>query len=115
MTPAAVDWTELRYLLAVADAGSASAAARVLGVDKATVSRRISALERSLGLRLMVRRAAGWRPTRAGDRVATAARSMDATVRGLVGDLVGRHGSPRAAVSITAPHWFCRRLLLPSV
>src|SRR5262245_53904795 len=69
---AGMDWDDLRYLLAVEEAGSASAAARRLKVDKATVARRVSSLERDLGVRLLDRRASGWRTTRAGDRVASA-------------------------------------------
>lgn len=102
-------------LLAVCDAGSVTSAARELGVDKATVSRRVGSLERDLGLRLMVRRTKGWRPTRAGERVAAAARAMDGSARTLLADLAGKHGAPRTAVSITAPHWFCQRLLLPAL
>jgi len=110
-----IEWSDLRILLAVCRAGSATAAARELRVDKTTVSRRISALERALGVRLMARRAGGWRPTRAGDRVAQAAHTVEGEVKSLLADLVGKHGTPRTAVSITAPHWFCRRLLVPAV
>ncbi len=39
----------MRYLLSVAQAGSLKGAARQLGVDKTTVSRRLRAMERSLG------------------------------------------------------------------
>ena len=38
------NWDDLRFMLAVADNGSVSAAARVLGVNHATVLRRISAM-----------------------------------------------------------------------
>jgi DNA-binding transcriptional LysR family regulator len=110
-----VDWTDLRFFLAVANAGSVTQAARALRVDKATVSRRVSALEKDLGMRLVVRRAAGWRPTRAGQRVAAAAAAMDGQATSMLSDLVGRHGAPRTPVSITAPHWFCRRLLVPAL
>jgi DNA-binding transcriptional LysR family regulator len=63
----------------------------------------------------MARRASGWRPTRAGERVAQAGETMESAVKALLGDLVGKHGSPRTTVSVTAPHWFCRRLLLPAL
>lgn len=42
-------WDDLRYFLAVAQAGSLSGAARALSVAQPTVGRRISAFERSLG------------------------------------------------------------------
>ncbi len=49
------NWENLRFFVAVAQSGSLSAAARALGVDHATVSRRLSALEDDLQLRLIDR------------------------------------------------------------
>ena len=50
-----IDWGDLRFFAALARAGSLSGAARELRVDHATVGRRVAALERSLGLRLIDR------------------------------------------------------------
>ena len=48
--PAArLDWDDLRFFLEVARTQKASSAARRLGVDYTTVSRRISSLEKALG------------------------------------------------------------------
>ncbi len=49
------DWDDIRLFLAVAQAGSLSAAARKERVGVATVGRRIHALEEALGLRLFDR------------------------------------------------------------
>ena len=46
----ALDWEDLRFFLALARLGSLSAAARSLGVNHATVSRRVVALEQRLGV-----------------------------------------------------------------
>jgi DNA-binding transcriptional LysR family regulator len=110
-----MDWDDLRFLLAVAHAGSASAAARALGVDKATIARRVSGLEAMLGVRLLLRRATGWVPTAAGRRAAATAREIERQIAELRGDLAGRHGAPRTLVTVTAPHWFCADLLLPAL
>ena len=40
-----MNWDDLRYFLAVARAGSLSAAGRTLGVSQPTVSRRLAAME----------------------------------------------------------------------
>ena len=109
------DWDDLRYLLAIAEHGSATAAARRLGVDKATVARRVGGLEESLGVRLLVRRASGWRPTAAGLRAATTARAMARLARELEASFADEQGAPRTVVSVTAPHWFCAELLLPAL
>lgn len=73
-------WDDLQYVMAVATAGSLSGAARALGVNHATVLRRISAFEESLGVRLFERPPGGYR-LRAEAREALAAiRSMAETV-----------------------------------
>lgn len=45
------EWSDLRYFLAVARAGTLSAAARELGVAQTTVGRRLEVLEDALGSR----------------------------------------------------------------
>ncbi|MRW88896.1 LysR family transcriptional regulator [Duganella sp. FT80W] len=45
-----LDWDSLRYFSAFAREGSLAAAARYLGVEHATVVRRIAALEASLNM-----------------------------------------------------------------
>src|SRR5438046_592526 len=74
--PVQLEWDDLRFLLAVCDAGSASSAARKLSVDKATVVRRVGRMEQTLGVRLLLRKASGWTPTPAGRLAAAAARKV---------------------------------------
>lgn len=61
-----LDWDALRTFLAVARTGSLSGAARSLGVNHATVARRLAALEATLGRPLLERTRDGYRPTEAG-------------------------------------------------
>lgn len=49
------DLEELTTLVAVAEAGSFTAAAQVLGRDPSVLSRRLSQLEQRLGVRLLSR------------------------------------------------------------
>ena len=51
-----MNWDDLRHFAALATAGSLSAAARTLGVEHATVARRIGTLEETLGVTLVDRR-----------------------------------------------------------
>lgn len=53
------NWNDLRYILAIARKERLSSAARLLGVDDTTVSRRLAALEADLGARLYQRLADG--------------------------------------------------------
>ena len=64
-----MNWDDYRYFLAVARTGRLSMAGRQLGVDHATVGRRIKALEVSLGANLFDRSPQGYRLTDAGRTV----------------------------------------------
>lgn len=50
-----MNWDDIRFFLAVARCGTLRKAAIELGVDQATVSRRISSLEKSLNSKLFIR------------------------------------------------------------
>ena len=60
MTGPQGNWDDLRFVLAVADAGSVAEAARRLGVNAATVLRRIAAAESRFGARLFERTQRGY-------------------------------------------------------
>lgn len=70
------DWNDLRFLLAVADAGSTLAAARVIGVNQSTVQRRLAELEARLGHRMVERLQSGYRLTDLGAAVLPQARAV---------------------------------------
>ena len=61
-----MDILQLRYLIAVVDAGSLSQAAAQLRVSQPALSQRMTQLERELGVTLLERGPRGVRPTRAG-------------------------------------------------
>ncbi len=73
-----MDWDNARVFLAAARAGQFLAAARALGVDHATVARRVGALESKLGARLFDRRTTGCVLTAAGERFMAAAERIEA-------------------------------------
>ncbi|MGL4239932.1 MAG: LysR family transcriptional regulator, partial [Beijerinckiaceae bacterium] len=73
-----MDWDNVRVFLAVARAGQFLAAARQLGVDHATVARRVTALEERLGARLFERRTSGCAITPQGERFLAAAERIEA-------------------------------------
>lgn len=84
------DWNELRLVLAVARAGSMTAAARALGIDHSTVFRRLNAVEARLSVRLFERLPGGaYRATSAGERMASAAERMEDEALALARDIAG--------------------------
>jgi DNA-binding transcriptional LysR family regulator len=96
-----MDWDDLRYVLAVGNAGSLAGAARTLGVNHTTVLRRISAFEQRLGLRLFERLPTGYVLTAGGEQLIAAARHIDATVTTLERKLAGQDLRLEGAVRIT--------------
>ncbi|HET6282066.1 MAG TPA: LysR family transcriptional regulator [Polyangia bacterium] len=110
-----IDWDELRYLLAVRRAGSLNAAARALGVDKTTVSRRIAALEDTLGVRLFDRKPDGYRLTPHGERAIAAVAEIEGTVSALVAELSEVRGDRNGVVRLTVPQFFASQILLPAL
>jgi len=71
------DWDDLKYLLAIARSGSVSRAARSLGVDHATVIRRLESLERALDVKLFQRNARGYSLTHTGERLLVSAQAIE--------------------------------------
>jgi DNA-binding transcriptional LysR family regulator len=71
------DWEDLHHFVTLAREGTLSAAARTLGVDHATVARRVAALEQSTGLKLVDRRARATTLTDDGKRIAAVAAPME--------------------------------------
>ncbi|MFF4397084.1 LysR family transcriptional regulator [Streptomyces sp. NPDC001480] len=71
-----LDTRHLEAFLGAVDAGSVTRAAIVLQVTQPTVTNRIKALERSLGLTLLERLPGGVRPTRAGRSILDQAREI---------------------------------------
>lgn len=111
-----VNWNDLRYLLAVARAGTLAAAARDLGVDDTTVARRLRALEEALGSRLTERGGDGrLRPSGAGRRALEGAEAVERELARLAAAL--NEAAPEAAgtVRLTSVPLLVDRLLVPAL
>ena len=108
-----MDWDDLRYLLAVHRRGTLAKAAKELKVTKATASRRLAALEASLGVRLVERNPAGLELTEAGREALAAATEMDEAVAALEERVTSAsEARPRGRVRLTAPQWLAERILI---
>jgi DNA-binding transcriptional LysR family regulator len=108
-----MNWDDIRIFLAVARAGQILGAARRLGLNHATVARRLTALESELRAQLLTRRPSGTELTRAGEEFLLAAERMEAEMlgaRAMVGDA---SVSISGTVRIGAPDGFGVAFLAP--
>lgn len=97
------DWNELKLVLAVARAGSLTAAAGALGIDHSTVFRRLNALEQRLGVRVFERLPGGiYQLTAAGERMAAAAERMEDEALALARDIAGADGRLSGRLRVTS-------------
>lgn len=99
----AFDWHDAQLFAAVADAGSFTGAATLLGVQQSTVSRRVAELEVELGAPLFTRSREGTEPTALGRRLLPAVHAMARYAAEL--ETLTEPGAERLAgmVRITAP------------
>lgn len=98
-----MEWDDLRYVLAVASAGSLAGAARTLGVNHTTVLRRVTAFEQQLGLRLFERLPGGYVLTAGGEELVAVARQIEESVTTLERKLAGRDLRLSGVVRVTTP------------
>jgi len=108
-----MDWQDLRHFLSLASTGSLSGAARLLGVEHATVARRVAALEEAMGVRLVDRRGRQLMLTAEGERVAKVAMRMEAEAEGLA-HIRKSDGSVEGEVTLSVPPTYAAmRLMQP--
>ena len=108
-----LDWDDVRYFLAAARGGSVRAAAKSLGVNHATVLRRIAQLEERLGAQMFDRLPAGYRLTSAGEEALELATEMEITSHRLETRVLGRDQSVRGLLRVTLAPTLATRLLMP--
>lgn len=109
------DWDIFRLIIAVADSGSAVAAAARLGVNPSTVLRRIAKFEEKNGIRLFDRRQTGYTPTLQCAAVVETARLMEQNVNDISRDILGSDLRLEGTVSFTTTDTFLESLLAPSL
>jgi DNA-binding transcriptional LysR family regulator len=111
----AMEWSDLRYLLAVARAGTLAAAARRLGVNQTTVARRLLAAERALRTRLFERKDGVLYPTKAGEAAIARAGQVEQEVLALERGIGGADAVAAGSVRVTAVPILANRLLIPAL
>ena len=98
-----MDWNDLRYFLAVSRTGTLVGAARELGVEHTTVSRRLAALERALDTRLFIRGPEGLSLTAAGTDLLLPAEEMQRNADAIERLVAGQDQKIEGKVRLTIP------------
>ena len=110
-----MNWDHLRFLLALSEQGTLSAAARVLGVDHSTVGRRVEAAEEALGVRLFTRSVSGYALSPEGERLLPEMRKVAQAMHGLRRAAQLSEDAVQGPVRVTCPEtlgmtWLAQRL-----
>lgn len=107
------DWSLIRSFLAVAEAGSLSAAARATGISQPTLGRHIQAIETALEVTLFTRTAQGQAMTAAAQALLPSARAMQAAAAELALSARGQASGINGTVRITASRVVSHHVLPP--
>lgn len=108
-----MNWDDVRMFLAVARTGQLLAASRRLGVNHATLSRRVTALEEALKTRLLIRRTNGCDLTAEGETFLRAAERMETEMLAAQASIGRIDTAVAGTVRVGAPDGFGVSFLAP--
>ena len=94
----------MQTFVRIVEAGSLSAAAAQMGATQPTVSRRLQALERSLGIKLLQRSTHAMQLTEEGTRCFARAKELLGNWEAFEADLRGSTDVPEGTLRVVAPH-----------
>ncbi|ABP34774.1 transcriptional regulator, LysR family [Polynucleobacter asymbioticus QLW-P1DMWA-1] len=101
-----MNWDHLQYFLALAKDGRLIVAARSLGVNHTTVSRRIQALEREMGVQLFSRNNLGFELTEAGMQLQNIAHKVEQQINGISKNIGSENTEISGTVRVGATEGF---------
>lgn len=108
-----IRWDDLQIVLAIAEAGSLSGASRALRISHATVFRRLSEMERRLGVTLFERSRTGYTPSLAGSDLAASAKRVQSEINGAERRIIGHDLTLTGSLRITTTDTLFAGLLSP--
>lgn len=100
------NWDDVRIFLAIARNGQILGAARALGLNHATVARRLTALEEAFSARLFTRRTRGCDLTAEGEALLERAEIMESAMLAAHGEVGQSGGTVAGSVRVGAPDGF---------
>ena len=110
-----MNWDDTRIFLALQREGTLRSAARVAGVDQATVGRRLAALEHALGATLFLRTSDGYVLTPAGESVLRSAEKMEKSANDLVRQAQGTDTRLAGELKVTTTDTLALGFVIPAI
>jgi DNA-binding transcriptional LysR family regulator len=110
-----MNWDDARIFVAVQRERTLRRAAKVVGLDQATVGRRLAALERDLGATLFLRTSDGYALTPAGESVLKSAEKMEQFAHELVRQAHGVDTRLEGEVRVTSTDTLALEFLIPAI
>jgi DNA-binding transcriptional LysR family regulator len=107
-----MNWDDVRIFLAVARSGQILGAAKTLGINHATVARRLTALEEALGSKLFTRKTNGSELSGSGERFLIHAEAMESAMLA-ANESAGADSAIDGTVRVGAPDGFGVAFLAP--
>lgn len=108
-------WDDLRIFLATLRAGTFSGAAKTLGVEVSTASRRITALEDALGARLFDRTPDGLKPTVVAERLRPSAERTEVAALEAARAVESVERVAEGVVRLTCPQGVADQFIAPTL
>jgi len=110
-----MNWDDARVFLAVCRESTLRGAARVLGVDQATVGRRIVALEKSLDATLFLRTSEGYALTAVGEAALHSVKKMECSALELQRQIQGLDDRLTGIVRVSTTDSMAVELMIPAI
>ncbi|MBK5541753.1 LysR family transcriptional regulator [Pseudomonas sp. TH05] len=110
-----MNWDDARVFLAVCRESTLRGAARVLGVDQATVGRRVTALEKSLSATLFLRTSDGYALTAVGEAALQAVEKMEHSALELERQIQGLDDRLTGSVRVSTTDSLAIDFLIPAI
>jgi DNA-binding transcriptional LysR family regulator len=110
-----MNWDDARVYLAVCRESTLRGAARVLGVDQATVGRRVTALEKSLSATLFLRTSEGYALTAVGEAALQAVEKMEVSALELERQIQGLDDRLTGTVRVSTTDSLAIDFLIPAI
>lgn len=110
-----MNWDDARVFLAVCRESTLRGAARVLGVDQATVGRRVNALEKALDATLFLRTSEGYALTALGEAALQSVEKMERSALDLERQIQGQDDRLTGTVRVSSTDSMAIDFLIPAI